>query len=97
LLALPGSRPNELRRLGPIFGDALGLLAARRGPFDLVLPTLPHLAERISDVTAKWSIQPRIVTSDADKYAAFRRARAALAASGTVTLELALAGIPSIA
>jgi len=56
-----------------------------------------QLADEIAAVTAQWAIQPRIVVSEADKHAAFRRAKAALAASGTVTLELALSGIPHVA
>jgi lipid-A-disaccharide synthase len=97
VLALPGSRPSELRRLGVLFGEALGTVAARDGPLDVVLPTLPHLVPALSALTAQWPTPPRIVTSEAEKYAAFRRARVALAASGTVTLELALAGVPSVA
>jgi lipid-A-disaccharide synthase len=97
VLALPGSRPTEIRRLGVVFGEALGMAAAQHGPLDVVLPTLPHLVPAISELTAHWPMRPRIVTSEADKHEAFRRARAALAASGTVTLELALAGVPSVA
>jgi lipid-A-disaccharide synthase len=96
MLALPGSRRQEIRRLGPIFGAALEQ-AAQHGRFDVVLPTLPHLVEEVATVTAGWGIQPRVVVSEAEKHAAFRRARAALAASGTVTLELALAGVPHVA
>ncbi len=48
-------------------------------------------------ITAEWPVQPRIITDEAEKQAAFRQARAALAASGTVTLELALAGVPTVA
>jgi lipid-A-disaccharide synthase len=97
VLALPGSRRSEIRRLSGIFGEALGLVAAGRGKLDIVLPTLPQLADEIADLTKSWPVRPSIVTSEAEKYAAFRRARAALAASGTVTLELALAGVPSVA
>jgi len=97
VLALPGSRRQEIRRLGPIFGSALEQVSRRHGPFEVVLPTLPQLADEISSVTAQWAIPPRIVVSEADKHAAFRRAKAALAASGTVTLELALSGIPHVA
>jgi lipid-A-disaccharide synthase len=97
VLALPGSRRQEIRRLGEIFGHALKRVADKHGPFELILPTLPHLADEIAAVTSWWSIRPRIVTADAEKHAAFRRARAALAASGTVTLELALAGVPHVA
>jgi lipid-A-disaccharide synthase len=97
VLVLPGSRGSEIRRLLTIFGQALALLAAGRGPPDIVLPTLPHLRERITAATAGWPLRPRIVVDLEDKQAAFRVARAALAKSGTVTLELALAGVPMVA
>lgn len=97
VLALPGSRRQEIRRLGPVFGSALEQVSKQQGPFEVVLPTLPQLADEITAVTAEWAIRPRIVVSEADKHAAFRRAKAALAASGTVTLELALSGIPHVA
>ncbi len=96
VLALPGSRRMELERLGPVFGVALGQLSARR-PIDLVLPTLERLRPRVEALVATWPVQPRIITDAGEKHAAFRQARAALAASGTVTLELALAGVPMIA
>ena len=97
VLALPGSRRQEIRRLGPVFGSALEQVSKQQGPFEVVLPTLPQFADEITAVTAQWAIRPRIVVSEADKHAAFRRAKAALAASGTVTLELALSGIPHVA
>jgi lipid-A-disaccharide synthase len=97
VLALPGSRRQEIRRLGAMFGEALERAARQRGPIEVVLPTLPHLADEIAAATSRWSIRPRIVSDEAEKHAAFRRARAALAASGTVTLELALAGVPHVA
>jgi lipid-A-disaccharide synthase len=97
VLVLPGSRGGEIRRLLAIFGETVALLAAGRAPLDLVLPTLPHLRERITAATAGWPLRPRILVERRDKRAAFRLARAALAKSGTVTLELALAGIPMVA
>jgi lipid-A-disaccharide synthase len=97
VLVLPGSRRSEIRRLSGIFGATLGRVVEHRGAFEAVLPTLPQLADEIAGLTKNWPVRPRIVTSEADKYAAFRRARAALAASGTVTLELALAGVPTVA
>jgi lipid-A-disaccharide synthase len=72
-------------------------VARHLGPIDLVLPTLPHLVDRVTSATADWMVRPRILIDPAEKRAAFRVARAALAASGTVTLELALAGVPTIA
>jgi len=97
VLVLPGSRSSEIRRLLAIFGAAMGLVAARIGPMDLVLPTTPHLLARVREGVASWPVQPRVVVDPSEKWAQFRQARAALAASGTVTLELALAGIPTVA
>jgi lipid-A-disaccharide synthase len=97
VLVLPGSRSGEIRRLLAIFGQALAAIAAGREPPEIVLPTLPHLRERITAATADWPLRPRIVVDLKDKLAAFRVARAALAKSGTVTLELALAGVPMVA
>jgi len=97
VLVLPGSRLSEIRRLMAIFGAALAQAASYAGPLDLVLPTLPHIADEVARATAGWPVRPRIVLAAQDKYAAFRAARAALAASGTVTLELALAQVPTVA
>jgi len=97
ILALPGSRRNEIRRLAGIFGQAMEKLRARIGAMELVIPTVPNVAEELRAAVAIWPVPPRIVTAPAEKWAAFRNARAALAASGTVTLELALAGVPMVA
>ncbi len=97
VLILPGSRASELRRLLATFGAAIARVGERAGPMELVLPTMPHLLGRLRDGIAGWPLQPRIVTDPAEKWAAFRSARAALAASGTVTLELALAAVPTVA
>jgi lipid-A-disaccharide synthase len=97
VLVLPGSRSSEIRLLLAIFGEAIAHLHARVGDIELVLPTMPHLAARVAAGVANWAVKPRIVTEPAEKWAAFRNARAALAASGTVTLELALAGVPTVA
>jgi lipid-A-disaccharide synthase len=97
VLVLPGSRSSEIRLLLAVFGEAIAHLHARVGALELVLPTMPHLAARVAAGVANWAVKPRIVTEPAEKWAAFRNARAALAASGTVTLELALAGVPTVA
>jgi lipid-A-disaccharide synthase len=96
LLVLPGSRRSEINRLGAIFGAAIAQIAAKH-PLDLVLPTLRHIEAQVRAATADWPVRPRIVVDPAEKHAAFRAARAALAASGTVTLELALAQVPTVA
>ena len=97
VLVLPGSRHSEIRRLLPVFGETLARLAELRGKIDFVLPTLPRFAEEIGAEIDKWPVKPRFVIDEREKYSAFRRARAALAASGTVTLELALSGVPTVA
>ena len=97
LLVLPGSRRSELARLGATFGEVLGQLQAEVPDIETVLPTLPARRAQVEAMVASWSVKPRIVVSDEEKRAAFRIARAALAASGTVTLELALASIPTVA
>lgn len=96
LLVLPGSRRTEIERLSDDFGGAVARVIERCGPLDVVLPAVAHLEGLIREKTASWPHQPRIVLGEAEKYAAFRRARAALAASGTVTLELALAQVPMV-
>lgn len=95
LVVLPGSRRTEIRRLMHDFGGAVARIAATR-PLDVVLPTLPHVREEVERFARDWAVKPRIVLGEAERYAAFRTARAALAASGTVTLELALAGVPMV-
>jgi lipid-A-disaccharide synthase len=97
VLVLPGSRRGEVRRFAAVLGAAIGQAAAKAGPFDLVLPTLPHVETLAREATASWPVRPRILVEAAEKLAAFRTARAALAKSGTVTLELALAQVPTVA
>lgn len=96
LLVLPGSRRSEVRHHMAIFGKALSLLRADKVPFELILPTMPHLLEAVRQGVENWPVKPRIVVGEQEKRAAFRIAHAALAKSGTVTLELALAGVPMV-
>lgn len=96
LLVLPGSRRSEVKHHMAVFGATLGLLQAEGMAFELILPTMPHLAEAVREGAANWPVQPRIAIGEQEKRAAFRIARAALAKSGTVTLELALAGVPMV-
>jgi lipid-A-disaccharide synthase len=96
LLMLPGSRMGEIRRLLAVFVDAVSRVRNRVGALEVVIPTVPHLVDPIRQASAHWPMQPRIIVERAEKAAAFRIARAALAKSGTVTLELALAGIPMV-
>ncbi len=97
LLVLPGSRSGEIRRMTRMFGDALALLAAKTGAFEVVVPAVPRLEGAVREAAANWPVPVRIVSDPADKHMAFRHARAALTKSGTSTLELALAGVPMVA
>ena len=97
LLVLPGSRRTEIRHHMAVFGETLGRLQAQAAPFELILPTMPHLLSAVDEGIKSWPVQPRIVVGDQDKRAAFRIAHAALVKSGTVTLELALSGVPMVA
>lgn len=94
LVVLPGSRTVELRHHMAPFGETLAHLRDMGIKFKPVLPTLPHLANLVHDMSARWPVRPRIVVGEDERRAAFRTARAALAKSGTVTLELALSGVP---
>jgi len=96
LLVLPGSRRSEINHHMGVFGETLEQLAAEGAPFELILPTMPHLLDAVRAGVERWPVQPRVVVGEPEKRAAFRIARAALAKSGTVTLELALAGVPMV-
>ncbi len=96
LLVLPGSRRTEIQMLMEPFGQAVGELAVRVDKLDVVLPTLPRIEEMVRDLSKDWAVKPLIVLGDEEKWKAFSKADAALAASGTVSLELTLSRIPSV-
>jgi lipid-A-disaccharide synthase len=94
LLVLPGSRSGEVRRSLPDMAAVVARMHADGVVFEPVIPAVPHLEDEIRRATADWPVEPRIARGEAGKFAAFRSAHAAIAVSGTVTLELALAGVP---
>jgi lipid-A-disaccharide synthase len=96
LLVLPGSRRSEIRHHMAVFGETLDRLQAEGVAFEPILPTMPHLQEAVTEALKGWKVVPRVVIGEQEKRAAFRIAHAALAKSGTVTLELALAGVPMV-
>lgn len=101
ILVLPGSRKGEVTRLAPIFGAVVGQVAEALPAARFVLPAAGPVADLVRSVTADWSVQPVILEQGAqggaaDKLAAFRAADVALAASGTVSLELAAAQTPMV-
>jgi lipid-A-disaccharide synthase len=93
---LPGSRGGEVRRLMPVFGAALGHLETLVGPFRVAVPTVATVADAVAVGVRGWPGRPVVLRGSADKYDAFAASRAALAASGTVALELAVARVPMV-
>ncbi|RUX27191.1 lipid-A-disaccharide synthase [Mesorhizobium sp. M7A.F.Ca.US.011.01.1.1] len=96
LLVLPGSRRGEVRRLLDPFGETVSILRARGHRLRLLLPTVPHVADLVKSSVNRWDEKPEIIVDPQRKWQAFGKADAALIASGTVSLELALAGVPMI-
>ncbi|MES1155439.1 MAG: lipid-A-disaccharide synthase [Pseudorhodoplanes sp.] len=96
LLVLPGSRKSEIKRLAEPFQRAVERIAKQVWPIDIVIPTTSHLSDSVIRETANWPLRPQIVVKREDRRSAFRRARVALAKSGTVTLELAISGVPMV-
>ena len=100
LLVLPGSRRGEVERLAPRFGAALRRVLDGRPGARVVVPSVAAQAERVRALIADWPGAPVLLdaaaTSAVEKRAAFRAADVALAASGTVSLELAAAQVPMV-
>ena len=98
ILLLPGSRSTETTRLMEPFQEAAKAFVERNAPTRFMLPTVPRQESRIRELAAAWpqDIRPEIGSDSAFKWSAFAEADAAIAASGTVILELALAGVPTI-
>jgi lipid-A-disaccharide synthase len=96
LLVLPGSRRGEVSRLIGPFGETVSILRARGHRLRLLLPTVPHVADLVRTSVARWDEKPEIILDPERKWQTFGKADAALIASGTVSLELALSGVPMI-
>jgi len=96
LCVLPGSRAGEVRRMLPIFGAALMLLKEKYPDLRVVIPAVDSAAEIVRDITRDWPLPVVLVSNMAERFDAFAASNAALAKSGTVTLELALAGVPMV-
>lgn len=96
LLALPGSRKGEVSRLCPVFGQTIARLKARHPELRVALPTVRGVEAVVRDLTRDWAVVPQIITDPACKRAAFAMADVALAASGTVSLELAANACPMV-
>jgi lipid-A-disaccharide synthase len=95
LCVLPGSRHSETSRLLKPFGDSMALLARRFPDMAIVVPTVETVAEEVSQAVESWAL-PALLVRGPEKYDAFAACDAALAASGTVALELAMARLPAV-
>ncbi len=96
IVVLPGSRPNEVGRLMDPIGRALEVLIDRIGPLQVIIPVVDSVRSMVEEGSRDWPIQPTYIQGETEKYQSFSLARAAITASGTATLELALAGTPMI-
>jgi len=96
LLVLPGSRPGEIERILPAFEDAVRRLKADRPDLHVVIPAAPTVAETVKARVAGWSFRAHVIEGEAGKLDAMKAATVALACSGTVTTELALAGVAMV-
>jgi len=96
LAVLPGSRSGEVRRLLPVFRKTLERRAGDIPGLHLAVPTVGTVADRVRQAVAGWPWPAAVTLGEAEKQDAFAASRAALGASGTVALELALAGVPQV-
>ena len=96
LCLLPGSRRVEVTHLLPVFREAIAAVAPSVPGLRVVLPTVPLVEPLVRAGLAGFPVPVDLLTTEADRYAAFDAADAALAASGTVTTELAVAGVPMV-
>ena len=95
LLVLPGSRPGEIRLMTPVYEQAVARLKAERPGLEVAVVAAGTVAAEVAARVAAWPFRAHLV-AEADKYAAMKAATVALATSGTVSTELALAGAPMV-
>lgn len=96
LLVLPGSRPSEIERVMPVFEDAVRRLKTARPNLAVVVPAASTVAEAVKARVAGWPFRAHVIEDEALKDDAMVAGTVALACSGTVTTELALAGCPMV-
>lgn len=96
LAVLPGSRNSEVKRLLPVFKEVVETLAQKYPDARIVVPTVSKVADVVTEEMKSWPLAPIVVATDQERHDAFAAADCALAASGTVSLELAIAGVPHV-
>lgn len=94
LCVLPGSRRSETKYLLPVFQETVSRLKRKYPALRVVVPTVVTVAEKVKKAVASWDVPVTVVTGEKARYDAFAAANAALAASGTVALELSMARVP---
>jgi lipid-A-disaccharide synthase len=95
LCVVPGSRTGEVRRILPIFEAALRLIQQKHPNLRIVIPVTDATADIVAQDTREWPF-PVTFASPPERFDAFAASNVAMAKSGTVTLELALAGVPMV-
>lgn len=96
LCLLPGSRRSETSRLLPVFAATIDRLAVRYPDLVVAVPTVETVADEVAAAAAGWTLPTLVLRGAAERFDAFAAASAALGASGTVALELAMAGVPAV-
>lgn len=96
LLVLPGSRASEVGRLMQPFGEAVAIAAKAAGPIEVIIPAVQSVREKIEEACKSWPVEPHLIEGEEDRFRSYKLASAALTASGTATLELALALVPAV-
>lgn len=96
ILALPGSRRGEVSRLAPVIGETLALVKATYPNARVAMPTVRGVIDLVRDLSRDWAMAPQIIIDAEEKRAAFANATVAIAASGTVSLELAANACPMV-
>jgi len=96
ITVLPGSRTNEIKRMMPIYGETMNCIIKQTGPVEVVMPIVSDTEQLIRQELLNWPVQPHLILGEEEKFTAFKLADAALATSGTVTLELALTETPIV-
>ncbi|HMO42380.1 MAG TPA: lipid-A-disaccharide synthase [Phenylobacterium sp.] len=96
LLVLPGSRPGEIARIMAPFAEAVARLKGERPELEIIVPAAATVAAQVRAEVAGWPFRAHVVEGEADRMSAMKAATVALACSGTVTTELAMAGAPMV-
>lgn len=93
---LPGSRKNEVAKLLPVFLDSARQLLAKNNDFYFVVPTVKTVSAKVKEMVAESKLPIQVLETQEERYQAFQASEVAIAASGTVALELAICHIPHL-